>query len=368
MDPRMEQLARNLVVNSIEAKPGEKVLIEANDLVCVPLVKALVKEVYRAEAIPFVRYEVAEVNRLLLMNSTSEQMKLQFRGDVELMEEMDASIALRGMVNAAEMSDVPGEGMGHYTETRAMLRKNRMKLKWVLLRYPNAPLAQLANMSTEAYEDYFYKICNLDYKKLAEVAKPLKELMERTDKVHIVSPGTDLTFSIKGIPAVICSGECNIPDGEVYTAPIKDSVNGTITFNLPSIFQDICFEHVKLVLKNGKIVEASCNHTEALNRILDTDEGSRFIGEFAIGINPFVNKCLLDGSIDEKMFGSFHFTPGNYCDGTDNGNISDIHWDLVLAQLAEYGGGEIYFDDVLIRKDGFFVIDELKNLDNFTDF
>lgn len=362
MDQRMKELAHRLVNYCICVQPEEKVLIEAIEADTAPLVELLIDEIYAAGAQPFVQYEIASVNRKLLQDCTEEQIKLQFSGHAEILKQMDATIGIRGMLNAAELSDIPKNGMDCYSAAKSMLRGYRRELKWVLLRYPNRAIAQLANMSLEAYEDFYYSVCNLDYAGLKEKSQPLKALMERTDKVHIVGPGTDLEFSIKDIPVVPCCGNMNIPDGEVYTAPVKESVNGVITFNLPSVFQDICFENIRLVFKDGKIVEADSNHTEELNWILDTDEGSRYTGEFSFGINPNIRTCTNDGSIDEKMWGSIHLTPGNFCDGASNGNVSQIHWDMVLAQTPEYGGGKIYFDDVLVREDGRFVLTELEGL------
>ena len=190
----------------------------------------------------------------------------------------------------------------------------------------------------------------------------LVELMNRTDKVRIVGKGTDISFSIKDIPAIKCAGEMNIPDGEVYTAPVKDSVNGTIAYNTPTEYQGVTYTDVTLKFENGKIVEATANDNERVNKVFDTDEGARYVGEFAIGVNPFITKAMKNILFDEKIRGSIHFTPGNAYEDADNGNRSAIHWDLVLIQTEEYGGGEIYFDDVLIRKDGIFVLDELKCL------
>ena len=231
--------------------------------------------------------------------------------------------------------------------------------KWVILRYPNPSMSQLAGMSTEAFEDFYFNVCNLDYAKMYKAMDALKTLMDKTDRVRITAQNTDISFSIKGLNAVKCSGECNIPDGEIYTAPVKNSVNGRITYNAPSINQGLKFENVSLLFKDGKIVEATGNYTEKLNEIFDTDEGARYVGEFALGVNPYIDKPIGDILFDEKISGSIHFTPGQCYDEADNGNHSAIHWDLVLIQTPEFGGGEIYFDDVLIRKDGRFVIPEL---------
>jgi len=236
------------------------------------------------------------------------------------------------------------------------------KTKWVVLRWPTPSMAQQAQKSTEAFEDFYFDVCTLDYDKMEKAAEPLKALMEKTEDVQIKGPGTDLQFSITDIGVLHCSGTHNIPDGECYTAPIKDSVNGTIQYNTTSIYQGTTFSDVRLRLENGKIVEATANNTEKLNEILDSDDGARYIGEFALGFNPHITFPMLDILFDEKIAGSMHFTPGNAYDDADNGNRSSVHWDLVLIQTPEFGGGEIHFDGRLIRKDGMFVIPELEGL------
>jgi aminopeptidase len=181
--------------------------------------------------------------------------------------------------------------------------------------------------------------------------------------VKIKGPGTDLEFSIKGIPAIPCTGQCNIPDGECYTAPVKNSVNGVIQYNAPTIYQGAIFENVRLVFKDGKIVDASAGAmTDKLNTILDSDEGARYVGEFSLGVNPFVRTPMKDILFDEKITGSLHFTPGQAYDDADNGNRSVVHWDMVLLQREDQGGGEIYFDDELIRKNGRFISEALAHL------
>ncbi len=247
----------------------------------------------------------------------------------------------------------------HVKESNDYLVGNK---KWVLLNYPNPALAQKAKMSYDRFFDYLLEVCTVDYKQMEQAQKPLKELMDNTDKVRITGEGTDLTFSIKDIPSVMCFGERNVPDGEVYTAPVKDSVNGTITYNTPTLYRGIAFNNISLTFENGKIVEATADKTDELNKILDTDDGSRFIGEFAIGVNPKIKEPMLDILFDEKISGSFHFTPGQAYEQADNGNRSSVHWDMVCIQRPEYGGGKIYFDDVLIREDGLFVVEELKGL------
>jgi aminopeptidase len=237
-----------------------------------------------------------------------------------------------------------------------------LKKKWCGLRAPNESMAQAAGMSTEDFEDFFFNVCTLDYKKMSAAMDPLVALMEKTDKVQIKAPGTDLTFSIKDIPVVKCDGKHNVPDGEVFTAPVRESVNGTITFNTPSNYMGFTYDNIRFTFQDGKIVEALANDTERINKLLDSDEGARFIGEFAIAVNPYILTPMQDILFDEKIAGSFHFTPGRAYEVADNGNRSQVHWDLIQIQRPEYGGGEIWFDDVLIRKDGLFVLPELEAL------
>ena len=240
---------------------------------------------------------------------------------------------------------------------------NRVKNKrWVVLRWPSPSMAQLSEVSTEAFEDFYFRVCTLDYEKMSRAMEPLREQMEKTDRVRLTAPGTNLEFNIKGIPAVSCDGKRNIPDGEVYTAPVRDSINGTIHYNVPTVYQGITHENIRLQFKEGKIVQAESSNTAHLNQVLDTDDGSRYVGEFAIGFNPYIVKPMKDILFDEKISGSIHLTPGNAYDTAFNGNVSKVHWDLVLMMDSEAGGGEIYFDNRLIRKDGLLVVDEIEGL------
>ena len=360
-DQRLKKLAENLVNYSCAVKPGEKVLIEMFDCDDV-LAEELIQAVYRAGGIPFVDVIRPKIQRAWLMNATKEQIEAQTRWDVARMGEMDDYIAFRGNDNSSELSDVPEDKMQLYQSIYSKQVHSELrvkKTKWVVLRYPNSGMAQLAEMSTRAFEDYYFDVCNLDYSKMSKAMDALLELFDRTDKVRLTAPGTDITFSVKGIGGKKCAGRMNVPDGEVYTAPVIDSANGTITFNTPSFYQGFKFENISLTLKNGVIVEATANDTARLNKILDTDEGARRIGEFSLGVNPYIREPMCDTLFDEKITGSIHFTPGSAYDDADNGNRSAVHWDLVLIQRADKGGGEIWFDDVLIRKDGIFVVPEL---------
>ncbi len=363
-DPRYTKLAETLVHYSCELEPGEKVLIEAID---VPhgFTNELVRVAHEGGVAPHVLLKSNEVLRRLLIGATEEQLEVTARGEETVMGLVDAYIGIRGSPNVSELSDVPGDRMKLYEKMiwkRVHTEIRVAKTRWVVLRWPSPSMAQLAQQSTDAFTDFYFDVCTMDYARMAEALKPLQDLMNRTDRVRIVAPDTDLSFSIAGIPAVECDGKRNIPDGEVYTAPVRDSLNGTIRYNAPTLYQGVTHDDVFFRFETGRIVEATSTNTEHLNEVLDADEGARHIGEFAIGFNPHIREPMKDILFDEKIAGSLHLTPGNAYSVADNGNRSQIHWDLVLIQRSEYGGGEIWFDDVLVRKDGLFVLPELAGL------
>lgn len=364
-DPRIEKLADSLVNYATELKKGEKVLINMNGDQAEPLVSALIKKVYDAGAIPFVNNINPRLLRGLLLNATKEQMDIMAESDRLLMSRMDAFIGIGSTRNASETSDVPGDKMQIYMEnyvTPVHMKERINNTRWVVLRYPTDSMAQSSNRSREGFEDFYFQVCNLDYAKMSRAMDKLVKLMESTDKVRITGPGTDLSFSIKNMNAIKCDGKVNIPDGEVYTAPIKDSVNGTLSYNCPALYMGTTYENISFRFENGKIIEAKSNNNEKINKVLDTDDGARYIGEFAIAVNPYILTPMKNTLFDEKIMGSFHFTPGNAYDNADNGNKSSVHWDLVCIQTEEYGGGQIYFDDILIRDNGIFVHSELYDL------
>lgn len=361
MDLRVKQLAKNLVNYSCKIKEKDKVLIETGSE-AEELVVEIVKEIYAKKAYPFVRFTNSAVQREILKGMTNELAEEMARFMKPKMESMDAYIGISACKNVFDKSGIDGDKLEIYSLKYSLPIHHEIRVKktnWVILQYPTPAFAQMANKNTRDFEDFYFNVCNLDYSKMNKAMDALKDLMDKTDKVRIVGGNTDLTFSIKGIGAVKCAGEMNIPDGEVYTAPIKDSVNGILTYNVPTFYNGVRFDNVCLEFKDGKIIKATSSNTEALNKILDTDEGARYIGEFAIGVNPYIEEPMLDILFDEKIKGSFHFTPGACYDDAYNGNTSAVHWDMVQIQRPEYGGGEIWFDDRLIRKDGLFVIDEL---------
>ena len=361
-DPRYTKLARLLVNYSTEIKKGDRALL---DMIDVPdeMAVALIRAVRAAGGTPFVETRHTRVAREQQFGLTEPQAKIIRDLELARMKKMQAYIAVRGADNMNENSDVPSDRVQLYSKIIRPVQDYRVnKTRWCVLRWPTPSMAQAAGMSTEAFENLYFAVCTMDYAKMGRAMAPLEKLMKKTNRVHLKGPGTDLTFSIKGIGAKMCKGDRNIPDGEVFSCPVKTSVNGTIQFNTPTLYSGTKFENVKLELNDGKIVNATANNTKRLNEILDTDPGARYIGEFSLGFNPHILSPMCDILFDEKIAGSLHFTPGNAYEDCGNGNQSAVHWDMVLIQRKEWGGGEVWFDGELIRKDGIFLPKELKPL------
>ncbi len=353
-DPRYRKLATLLVEYSTELKPGDRVLLELTD---VPddFAIELIRVAREAGAVPLVELRHSRVTRETLRRTNEKHATLVREVELFRMKRVQAYIGVRGSFNTSETSDVPSDLLGLYSRlTRQVLSRRVNQTRWCVLRWPTPSMAQSAGMSTEAFEELYFNVCTMDYRKMAKAMLPLEKRMRSADRVRIHGPGTDIAFSIKGIGAKMCRGDRNIPDGEVFSCPIKDSVNGVIQFNTPTIYGGTKFDNVRLAFKDGKIVEATSSDTRRLNQILDTDSGARYIGEFSLGFNPYILNPMCDILFDEKIAGSLHLTPGQAYAECNNGNHSAVHWDMVLIQRPEWGGGEVWFDDELIRKDGMF--------------
>ncbi|MGF1483702.1 MAG: aminopeptidase [Opitutales bacterium] len=364
MDTRYLALADVLVRHSTALKPGENVLIEGFD---VPdeIIVALIRAVKQRRAHPFVNLKRMRVVRELIQQNGSKQFEAEAtHWELPRMKQMQAYIALRGAENIFETSDVPAASQNAYMGALKPVLDYRVnETRWCVLRWPTASMAQQARMSTEAFADFYFNVCTMDYARMKPGMSALKKLMDRTERVRIVGPDTDLSFSIKGLQAIACGGVHNIPDGEVFTAPVRESVEGVLSYNAPTVYQGTSFDNIRLVFEKGKIVKAESNNTRRLNQILDSDDGARYIGEFAIAFNPLILQPMQDILFDEKIAGSFHFTPGQAYEGeADNGNRSKVHWDMVCIQRKDFGGGKIYFDGKLIREDGMFLPKPLQKL------
>ena len=367
IDERITKLAENILKNSVELKKGEKIYIEAFSESTKDLFNEFIRIAAKMGAIPFYFYNDNSFVKNLVENSNPNQIEQYAKWHAGLMDEMDCYVAVRGYDDLFALSDIAPAKMKAYNQiyyNMVHFDRRIAKTRWCVMRYPNDTMAAVSKMSRKALEDFFFEACLVDYKKMGKAMKPLKDLMDKTDKVRIKGPNTDLEFSIKGLKAIVCDGKMNIPDGEVYTAPVKNSINGHIQFNTDTVYGGTFYSNVYLEFKDGKIIKAESRaNNDKLQKQINVDEGARYMGEFAIGVNPYIRKEMLDILFDEKIACSLHMAIGNsYNDETFNGNRSSVHWDLVLIQDKAHGGGEIWFDDKLVRKDGLFVLPELKKL------
>lgn len=361
-DPRIRQLAEVLVTYSTRVRKGDVVLINASGTDCLPLVKELYA-LCLARGAKYVEYsfQIPEIDRHFYNTATKSQLAFFPQHKLDFMKQVNVFISISGSPNSMVMAKANQKNMIAWSKvTRPIVDWRVKNTRWVITRFPTHGAAQEAKMSLEEYEEYLFAACCIDWEAESRKQDKLKRLMDKADRVRIKASDTDLSFSIKGLNGIKCDGRFNIPDGEVFTAPVRDSVEGHITYNCPTIYQGKEFNDIRLEFKKGRVVKATApGMDEELNRILNTDEGARYIGEFAIGVNPNIREPMRNILFDEKIFGSIHFTPGQCYDECDNGNRSAVHWDMV--KLLN-GDGEIWFDDLLIQKDGLFVHKDLVSL------
>lgn len=368
-DPRLDRLAHLLLNHSLRLSAGDIILINAI-IPAKPLVKSLLQEAKKQNLYPIVNWiddEITSMEYDLLdpeNPATLDFLDKRNGWNSVRIADVQAVLSIKSFENDPDLSGIPAERLKMVSQAAEKVSQTIInERQWVLFNWPKTAQAQKAGMTIEKYLEFVLDMSLVDYEKLYIAEQALAIRMEGVDRVRIISPGTDLHFSIKGLPAVCCYGRRNVPDGEVYTAPIRDSVNGTITYNVPSNYWGNTFTDIRLTFEKGQIIDATCKgDVQALNHVFDSDEGARFIGEFSLGVNPFIKESIGNTLFDEKITGSLHFTPGNAYAKSDNGNRSTIHWDLILIQRPDHGGGEIWFDDELIRKDGLFVPQDLQNL------
>lgn len=367
---RMDALAALLLDHAIRIRPGE--LFEINGaLPAKPLIKALLRGAAARGAYPVVELEDDELTRLTLAcidpahpERTRPMLEKQAAWELAKWERLAAHIDIGVDENDAELSAVDGRAMACYRAARTQVRRAMVeRTRWVYLHYPTAADAQKAGLCLDDMTELFFGAALVDYAAMERRMEPLVRRMERARQVRISGPDTELTFSIAGMPAVACAGRVNIPDGEVYTAPVRASVNGHVRFNTAARRYGHTFANPRLEFSGGRIVRATCDgDAAAFNRLLDADEGARFCGEFALGVNNALTRAIGNALYDEKIGGSFHLAAGNAYPDASNGNRSQLHLDMVCLQTAACGGGDILFDGELIRRDGLFVPEELRGL------
>jgi aminopeptidase len=354
-----QQLAKKILNFSCELQSDQNVMLQLVGLNGIGLLRALVEETRAMDAHPFVQIEDTEIQRMLVETGDSAFWKNQAEVEgLPLMEQMDAFVGIRASLNIYEQAEAGKEANKAYSDEFAtpVHFKERVKnTRWVVLRYPSEAFAMNAKMPTQKFREFYYNACLLDYRELAEAMKPLHKRLKETNTIQLKGEDTDIEFSVKDQNWIPCYGEKNIPDGELFSSPILDSVNGHITY-APSVYQGKPFEFVKLEVKDGVVVDFDSSNNEALQEILDTDEGARRFGEFSFGLNPVIKEPMYDILFDEKIYGSNHLTLGNDYEEAPNGNESSIHWDLVCI------GADVYLDGEKIREGRTFIVDDLKGL------
>lgn len=357
--PDEKRLAETLLTHSTDLKEGERILIQSIGFNSVGLVRALVESARARNAHPFVQIEDPEINRLLLESGDDIFWSIQADTDqLPLIRQMDAFIGIRGAENIYENAAVKPDRNRAYSEkflTPVHFKERVENTKWCVLRYPSAAFAMNAKMPTERFRKFYFDACLFNYSKLFEAMKPLEERLRNTDEIRLKGEGTDIRFSVKGQNWIPCYGQRNIPDGELFSSPILDSVDGEITY-AASVYQGKPFEYVRLVVKNGVVTDFDSSDNTALEGILDTDAGAKQFGEFSFGLNPVIEKPMYDILFDEKIYGSNHLTLGNDYEIAPNGNESNIHWDLVCI------GADVWLDGKMIRKGRQFITDDLTGL------
>jgi aminopeptidase len=359
-DPRIDKMARIVTKHALKVQPGDKVLIDATDE-CDEFIIAALEAVSDAGGISYTQHQSLQVRRAWLMGATTEQFDLWCDQQIGLRKQMDCIISLRAQDNSTELTDVPSETLRAYSNLNMKMGLEARKpgRRSTVIRYPSRSLAQQCEMSLEGFTDFFYKVCGMNFEVLHREMVPLKDAVDAADQVRIVAPDTDLSFSINDLECGISAGTWNIPDGETAMGIVRESVNGRIAYNIPSNHQGFIYRDIALTFKDGKVIGVEAEEKARVEAILDTDGGARYIGEFAIGVNPYLTHYMIDTLFDEKMAGSLHFTPAGI---DDDGNRSYVHWDIIQSHLDHYGGGEIYFDGKLWRKNGMFTDEKLSGL------
>lgn len=363
MENLKQKLIKTIVEHSCNISKSDHVLLFASHNIEESFLEALIKEINSKGAYCYFELINDRLKSISQSVADEEYANFMIKSDIEKYKNCNVRIFIQKENNRYESKIVPNESKTFLQKARDKFFFHILQKRWLYLQFPSDLDAHLHKMSGSEFENFFFNACTIDYSELEKNLQPLKKLMEKTDNVRICGNGTDISFSIKDIPAVICSGNHNIPDGEIYTAPIKNSVNGIIRYNAPHNMFGESFEDIKLTVKDGKIIKVDCKEkADLLYKYMSIDEGGLYFGEFALGVNKAITKSTGNTLFDEKINGSFHLTSGNCYNKANNGNKSCTHEDFVCIQTPEFGGGEIYFDNILIRKDGKFTLKELEIL------
>lgn len=351
MDKRWQQLAEILVNYSTGVQPGERVMIAMSEVETYPLVHAVYEAAIKADGFPQVQFLSESLRHLVMKYGNEAQINWTPEIEAYGMEWADVYFGLRGAYNLYEHADIPSATLA--ANQRAMGKVSNLRwqqTRWCLVRVPNAAFAQQAETDLETITNMFFDACLLDWPTMARRWQHLADQLNQGSHVRLVGKGTDLSFSVTGRRWVVLDGKLNMPDGEVFTAPVDDSVNGYITFELPGVLGGRLIPQIRLAWQDGELIEAGAGeHHDYLHQILATDAGARRIGEFGIGLNPHITRFCKDILLDEKIGGTVHIALGRAYPECGGVNQSAIHWDIIKDLRQE---GTLYLDGVAVLEAG----------------
>lgn len=352
MDNRVSELAALLVGYSLKVKKGDVVKISGTEL-AKPLILAAYEEVVKKGGHPLVDLFFDEAGEIFYRRASGAQLDYLSPVRLYAAKKIDAALFIHSPSNTRMLSDVGPAKIARVRRANKPVSDIIMKrVRWVLVNYPTRALAQEAEMPLSRYEDFLFNSCLVDWREMKRDLQYLKKVLERTDVVRIVGEDTDISFSIRGRKAIICAGESNMPDGEIFTAPVEGSVEGKIYYGFPAIFGGREVSGIRLRFEKGKVVEATAEKNEdLLLRLLDTDRGARVPGEFGIGYNYGIDRFTRDILFDEKIGGTIHIALGKSYAESGGKNDSALHWDMIKDLRQE---GVIYLDDRPIMEKGSF--------------
>lgn len=350
-----DELAKILVSYSTKVRPGERVLITMMEVDTFPLARAVYSQVIKAGGLPYVEFQSAYLERDLLLHGNQEQLDWVTEPSARGMEWADVYIGLRGNRNPYEFSGIQAGKIKAHRRALGHISAMRNELtRWVLVRVPNESLAQQAEMSLDEMMDFFFSATLKDWQQEANRYRELQVIFERAEQVHITGRGTDLTFSTRGRKYEVGDGTLNMPDGEIYTSPVDDSVNGVIAFDFPGVYSGQRVTGISLGFSKGHLVKATAEgNQELLDQLLSMDEGARRVGEFGVGTNFGIQRFCYDILYDEKIGGTIHLALGRAYAECGGVNQSALHWDLIKDLRKE---GAVSLDGIKVLENGKFLV------------
>jgi len=367
-DPRLEEFAEVLVNRATHVEEGDNVYLLCKSLESLPLFREVRRQVIKRGGMPHEHLLYDTMNGAgaadydWFKHADSNQLETLSRAKKQEMEKMDAYIRIGGGDNTQDLSGIHPEKISEWKSTTREILNERLSKKWVATRFPTKSMAQNAGMSTQEFEEMVFEAVTADYSDISKRNKKVKELVDGAEEVRIKSKDTDIRMSLENREGVSADGKNNIPDGEVFYAPVKDSIEGYISFTYPGVDSGTEVHGIKLWFENGKIVDFQAEKNEDyLEKMINTDEGSKYVGELGLGTNRQITEFTKDTLFDEKIAGTVHMAIGRAyeeCAPESKRNESAIHWDIVNDLRSRAGGGKIIVDGKVVQEDGKWIFED----------